>query len=70
MSKLNSEEHPNGHFKSLHYFFKTFIFSEAVTLNSSSNALDKTYIGYIFIVESSLYTTQSEKKMRRNINFI
>ena len=37
---------------------KTFRFSEALILTGSSYALDKTYIGYRFIVEFSFYTTQ------------
>lgn len=40
------------------YSLKTFRFSEALILTGSSYALDKTYIGYRFIVEFSFYTTQ------------
>lgn len=40
------------------YSLKTFRFSEALILTGSSYALDKTYIGYRFIVESSFYPTQ------------
>lgn len=40
------------------YSLKTCRFSEALILTGSSYALDKTYIGYRFIVESSFYTTQ------------
>ena len=37
---------------------KTFRFSEALILTGSSYTLDKTHIGYRFIVEFSFYITQ------------